>query len=142
MVLSYFFDREDMEKIIWVLMISIDKFEIYVELFWTISEIFSHHFNLLAEIVMVIYRISIQSHSLPECYLSILPNTVCQNFLCTQAFPAVSMINFLTTKHCCCQEFGLMTVFIFIAVKNIKQYRILNSESWLMLQSWSKCAYL
>ena len=91
---------------------------------------------------MVIYTISIRSRSLQECYLSILPNTVSQNFLCTQAFPAVSMISFLTTKHCCCQEFGLMIVFIFIAVKNIKQYRILNSESCLMLQNWLKCAYL
>lgn len=90
--------------------------------------------------VMVIYTIKIHSNMFQEHYLSITPIIICQNFLCTHIFATVLVINFFTTKHCYCQGFGLMTVFTFTAMENIKQCRILSLEVGLMLQNVLKFA--
>lgn len=70
--------------------------------------------------MVMIHRINIHSNMFQDHYLSILPNTLYQNFLCTHAFTTALLINFFTIKHCRCWEFGLMTLFTLLAMENIK----------------------
>lgn len=65
---------------------------------------------------------------LQEHYLSILTNTVYQNFLCAHVFTPALEINFFTTKHCCCQDVGLMAMFTFTGMESTKQCKNLSLE--------------